>query len=201
MDRAPLSANGKAKHAPRGALTREQLEPLIEAGSTIREIAAALDRSVSTVRYWMEQRGLKTNSRRGRRPAVARHLVDSAIRAGRRTVTGDCRYHGSTVFVIEGSGRARCRQCRMDRVVARRRRVKKQLIEEAGGSCARCGYDRFVGALHFHHLAPSQKRFAVSKSGATIGIDTIRAEAAKCIVLCANCHAEVEHGGGALSVQ
>jgi hypothetical protein len=31
-----LTANGKARYAPRGGLTREQLEPLVESGLTLR---------------------------------------------------------------------------------------------------------------------------------------------------------------------
>lgn len=86
----------------------------------------------------------------------------------------------------------------MNRVSARRRKVKEILIAEAGGRCAICGYDRFAGALHFHHVDPAQKEFAVSRNGATLGIETLRAEAAKCVVLCGNCHAEVEAGIAAI---
>ena len=76
----------------------------------------------------------------------------------------------------------------------RRRRVKSILVEEAGGSCKICGYDRYVGALEFHHLDPDTKTFSLSHRGVTRSIDAARAEAAKCILLCANCHAEVEAG-------
>jgi hypothetical protein len=79
-------------------------------------------------------------------------------------------------------------------VTARRRRVKQLLIEEAGGQCILCGYDRFPGALHFHHLDPAQKSFAVSLQGVTRSLEKARAEAAKCVLMCANCHAEVEGG-------
>jgi hypothetical protein len=197
MDRV----DDRGKQAARAGLTPAQLRPLIERRLTIAEIAAALDRSPSTVRYWLDRLGLRTNGRRGRRPAVPREAVERAIAAGERTVAGTCRHHGDGVFVIENSGRARCRQCRMDRVSARRRKVKRLLIEEAGGKCLVCGYDRFVDALHFHHLDPAGKQFGVSKNGATLGIDTLRAEAAKCVVLCANCHAEVEHGEAKLPLK
>ena len=74
----------------------------------------------------------------------------------------------------------------------RRRRVKQILIDEAGGKCSLCGYDRFPGALHFHHVDRSTKVFHLSLGGATRSIARARAESAKCILLCANCHAEVE---------
>jgi hypothetical protein len=201
LKRYGMTANGQRKHASRGALERDQLTPLIDRGMTIAEIASAIDRSPATVRYWLGKYSLQTRGRRGRRPAVPRALVEHAIKHGRREVTAVCSKHGEGVFVIENSGRVRCRQCRMERVSVRRRKVKRLLIEEAGGRCTRCGYDRFVGALHFHHVDPSLKRFGVSRKGATIGIDALRMEASKCIVLCANCHAEVEHGGASLSLK
>ena len=62
-----LSANGKTKYAPRGGLTVEQLAPLVEAGATLREIAEAFDRSISSVRYWLDKHGLRTARPVGRR--------------------------------------------------------------------------------------------------------------------------------------
>ena len=76
----------------------------------------------------------------------------------------------------------------------RRRRVKATLVNEAGGRCRRCGFDESCAALEFHHLDPSAKSFAVSAKGATRSIAALRAEAEKCILLCANCHAMVEAG-------
>ncbi len=67
------------------------------------------------------------------------------------------------------------------------------LVAEAGGACAVCGYDRCVVNLHFHHVDPSQKRFAVNMAAGK-SIATFRAEAAKCVLVCANCHGEIEAG-------
>jgi hypothetical protein len=51
-----------------------------------------------------------------------------------------------------------------------------------------------MAALQFHHLDPARKSFALSRNGVTRSLAELRAEAAKCVVLCANCHAEVEVG-------
>jgi hypothetical protein len=123
-----------------------------------------------------------------------RRDIAEALAAGKRTVERECRVHGLTVFVIENSGRARCRACRIQRVSAHRRRVKAILVEEGGGRCALCGYDRCMAALEFHHLDPSLKAFALSVRGITRSIEALREEAKKCIVLCSNRHAEVEAG-------
>jgi hypothetical protein len=49
-------------------------------------------------------------------------------------------------------------------------------------------------ALHFHHLDPAEKRLELNARGVALSLDTLRAEARKCVLLCSNCHAEVEEG-------
>ena len=85
-------------------------------------------------------------------------------------------------------------ECRAEAVVRRRRKVKEILVVDAGGACVLCGYDRCVRALHFHHRKPEVKAFALSGRGYTRGIESLRVEAGKCVLLCSNCHAEVEGG-------
>jgi 5-methylcytosine-specific restriction endonuclease McrA len=111
-----------------------------------------------------------------------------------------CRTHGRTEFILEGRGYYRCKRCRQPRVIEWRRRARLLLIAEAGGACLICGYDRCVGALHFHHLDPETKEFGISRRGFTRSIQKMREEAAKCILLCSNCHAEVEAGIATLPV-
>jgi hypothetical protein len=62
-----------------------------------------------------------------------------------------------------------------------------------GGKCRVCGYKKYVGALDFHHINPNLKSFALSVKGLCYSWDKILEEARKCVVLCKNCHAEVEN--------
>lgn len=55
----------------------------------------------------------------------------------------------------------------------------------------RCGYSKCSRALSFHHRDPSTKKFGIG-TAKTLSIETLRVEAAKCDLLCANCHMEVE---------
>ena len=75
-----------------------------------------------------------------------------------------------------------------------RRRAKEILVAEAGGCCSCCGYDRCLAALEFHHLDPRLKRFAVGGRGLTRSLEVLREEAAKCLLVCSNCHVEIEAG-------
>lgn len=188
MDRYELVAPNRDKHAAKGAIAREQLAELLDAGASIATMAEALQRSPTTVRYWLGKYGLETQ--RTLRLKESR----AAKEAGVAVVMLVCRHHGRTDFAIEGRGAYRCLLCRRAAVMQRRRKVKAILVQEAGGACALCGYDRYVGALHFHHREPTNKAFALSGLGVTRSIGRARAEAGKCVLLCSNCHAEVESG-------
>lgn len=85
-------------------------------------------------------------------------------------------------------------KCNIAAVSERRRQVKRQLVEEAGGRCRICGFDEHQAALQFHHRDRSTKAFHLSHQGMTRGIGRMREEASKCVLLCANCHALVEAG-------
>jgi predicted HNH restriction endonuclease len=86
-------------------------------------------------------------------------------------------------------------------VSSRRRQVKQVLVREFGGACRLCGFDKYEGALHFHHLDPTTKVFQLGGRGLTRSLETLRREARKCVLLCANCHAMVEAGVATLPLE
>jgi DNA-binding transcriptional ArsR family regulator len=186
-----LSAVGAGKYAHRGPLLRGELKALADGGATVAEMAERLDRNSSTVRYWLRRYGIPTQNPRGPRARRA---------DGARTATFECHRHGRGEFILEGRGYYRCKRCRAAAVAKRRRTVKLKLVEEAGGRCAICGYDRWIGALQFHHLDPKTKEFHIGQRGYSRSLARSRAETKKCALLCANCHAEVEGGFATLPV-
>jgi hypothetical protein len=76
-------------------------------------------------------------------------------------------------------------------VTRRLQKVKRILVQEAGGCCSVCGYDRCIVNLAFHHVDPSKKSFAISTSSGK-SLAAYREEAKKCVLVCANCHGEIE---------
>ncbi|HOU66130.1 MAG TPA: hypothetical protein PK861_08845 [Thermomonas sp.] len=69
---------------------------------------------------------------------------------------------------------------------------KIELIVACGGKCNRCGYARNLAALTWHHLDPALKGFNLDvRSLSNRNRDAIDDEIRKCILLCANCHAEI----------
>jgi transposase len=184
-----LQAANHEKHLAKGGLTRVQLEPLVQEGLSIAQIADVVGRSNATVRHWLKEFGLRT------------------VWAERRRASNDhqeklllsCPRHGLTTLRRRSKGGYRCAKCRAEAVARRRRKVKRILVDEAGGACRLCGYDRCVAALHFHHLEPAEKRFTLSHRGVARSLESARAEASKCVLLCSNCHVEVEAGVSVLS--
>jgi transposase len=190
IKRHGLRAANANKFAPKhSAITRERLAELVAQGASLRDLSEVLGLSVSTVRHWLQKYGLETSGMGWRREQTRR-----AREANLTHITRECRHHGMTTFILEGRGYYRCARCRGEAVARWRRRAKLRLIAAAGGCCVLCGYDRHPGALHFHHIDPTQKRYTLSRAGHTRRFAEALEEAKKCVLLCANCHAEVERG-------
>lgn len=102
-----------------------------------------------------------------------------------------CKIHGLTPFSDGAGKRSRCRKCIIDAVNKRRRKLKQLAVEYCGGKCTICGYSKCIGALHFHHVNPTTKNFSISSDGNTRSWVEIKNELDKCILVCANCHAEL----------
>lgn len=79
-----------------------------------------------------------------------------------------------------------CGSCRVNR---RRFISRIKSIEYKGGACVCCGYNRCSDALHFHHIDPTSKDFQIGGNHCR-SWESIRRELDKCVLLCANCHAE-----------
>lgn len=86
-----------------------------------------------------------------------------------------------------------CKSCTNTQTVERTRAIKKEAIEYKGGKCLLCGYSKCYRNLHFHHLDPESKSFGISVLR-TSSIERLKPELDKCVLLCANCHGEVEDG-------
>lgn len=185
-----LEAARAEKHKAKGAPAKEEMERLLSAGLSLRGIARHMDCSLATVRHWSRKYGLETE-----RSARLRESSD-ACREGSEKPTLTCPKHGRSTFVKRADGRFRCGRCRAEAVTKRRRSLKRILVEEAGGQCVLCGYSRCDRALEFHHLEPMAKKFQITSH--TRSLAKLRAEARKCVLLCSNCHAEVEAGMAAV---
>jgi len=176
------------EHGRRMELGEQRLRALADEGLTLAEIAEILDVSQSTVKRRLGGLGIT------RRSASRKQLALATRERGETCFTATCRFHGEAKFHAFPDGKSRCASCNSEAVSRCRRKRKEVLAEEAGGRCRRCGYHEFLAALQFHHRDPKEKEFGLAEAGVTRSLEKCRAEAKKCILLCANCHSAFEAG-------
>ena len=122
-------------------------------------------------------------SRRGRQPVVCpgNRICE---KCGRRY--DYARNKGHRLLVCNSCARTK-----------RRLTAKRKLIELKGGKCERCGYNKSLAALQFHHKDKTKKEFWIG--GLNRSWKKTLAEVAKCELVCANCHFEIHSGPNSAS--
>lgn len=85
---------------------------------------------------------------------------------------------------------AYCKDCSKLQVITRQQKLKQEAVDYKGGKCLSCNYDKYQGALEFHHLNPNEKEFNISQIK-FFSLNSIKKELDKCILLCSNCHKEI----------
>ena len=186
-----LSSQHASKHAARGGIDRDELEALVELGHADPRDGrparrqphhrAALAEAARSPDHGRARVGSPRRQRRGRpaptpRAATARS-TDSSRSFGR----------GADAF--------RCQRCTIEAVDTAAAQDQGILVAEAGGACVHLRLLADAGALHFHHLDPAREVLRSRRARRDpLAPQAARAEAAKCVLLCATCHAEVEAG-------
>lgn len=89
-----------------------------------------------------------------------------------------------------GHTKEKCNSCLVN---IRRFKLKTKCLEQKGGKCQICKYNKCSQALVFHHIDPSQKSFEISGAHSR-SWKIIQKELDKCILVCANCHSEIHAG-------
>lgn len=158
----------KIKNALTISIDEDELKELISQNLSTSEIGKKLNVSKTTILNRLKELNLQTT--------VQQSQSSEHCKCGEE-------------FRIVKSGRY-CVKCRYKEVKLRRVKAKQELVEYKGGCCERCGYNKCLSALEFHHTDPSQKDFSIANSFKNI--DKLKTEVDKCLLLCANCHRE-EH--------
>jgi hypothetical protein len=127
---------------------------------------------------------------------VSEFYKEKTNASGYRSRCRECMKSDSKARYASGESTAKLRNAR---TLAERAELKRKLVESAGGRCNRCGYNRSFSALEFHHIS-SDKEYEMAilitrargKNGEHLRLAI--AEAAKCVLLCSNCHRELHDG-------
>lgn len=72
------------------------------------------------------------------------------------------------------------------------RELKAYYKKLLGGRCAKCGYSKTQMGLDFHHINRADKEYNLNKLISTNNHPRIVLEMDKCLLLCKNCHSELE---------
>jgi len=100
-------------------------------------------------------------------------------------------------FGKNGNGsRSICKDCQCERIKQGQKETINY-IQSLKTKCGKCGYNKCIEALEFHHKNPNEKDNTISRLSRRVFSPAtkllIDAEVQKCIILCANCHREEHH--------
>ena len=155
-------------------MNKNVLEQLIKKNKSISQIADELNYSRTNVVYWLKKYGLSTSLNRYNKIDVHKCHV--------------CGENDQTKFY--GKKKSKCKRCQAQYNTEHGRRNKRKAIEYKGGKCNKCGYNKCINALDFHHRDPTIKDKNWDRIRAR-NWDKIVKEIDKCDLLCSNCHREL----------
>lgn len=173
-------------------MEKQMLVEMVESGLSTRQIARSIGKSQYSVKYWLSKYRLKTkwivNNKGGHSAPIWERIARDGSEF--RCRCGETR---SSEFMRNGAGRrsySLCKKCHTAYCVDRQRELKRKAVEYKGGRCSKCGYDRCVGSLQFHHCDPSIKdpKWRTARGW---DFEKFKVELDKCVLLCSNCHGEV----------
>lgn len=163
-------------------IDKAELGNLLDAQLSYKQIAEHFGCSVSVIQRRMDEWNLR------RRPKGLKYDEDAP-----KHIARECTIHGVVRHRLEtsrGKRWYRCLKCGNEYGQKVRKSIKEALVEEFGGKCQICGYNRCLSVLQFHHKDPKQKIKSVSQFKTLV---SAREEAQKCDLLCSNCHDEITY--------
>jgi hypothetical protein len=168
-------------------MEKEVLENYLNQGLSLNKISRITGKSLTSLRYWKDKYCLKSKFKTFRDIEKADY--------GETRFCSRCKKDVKTENFYQRRGRANsstyCKVCTNEQTMERVRNLKSLMVEYKGGCCVKCGYDKYQGALDFHHLDPKEKDFNPSQLKKNSFDDKIKSELDKCILVCSNCHREI----------
>ena len=170
-------------------MTKELLIEMIGKGMSLNQISKEVGKGLTTVRYWAKKHQVEFPNK----PFKDINKKDY----GETRFCPKCKKECETSEFYSRRDKSNsspyCKKCTGLQTVERQRKLKKQMVDYKGGKCQKCGYDKYIGALEFHHLNPEEKDFTLSHLKIYSINQVVIDELDKCILLCSNCHREI-HG-------
>jgi hypothetical protein len=178
-------------------MNKQDLEKLVNLNYSTYQIAKEFKCGQTSIRYWLKKFELKTNHKSikdGEYPDRKKTISENGIVYTNCPVCKEKIELNKKNFYIKNDGRYHswCKSCSNKKSIIRLRDIKVSCIKYKGGKCQVCNYNKYFGALEFHHLDPKQKDFTIASSNKSF--ELLKNELDKCTLLCSNCHGEVHAG-------
>lgn len=159
----------------------DTLKTLISQGKSTHQMATELNCSQTNIRYWLRKHGLNTNYISESKFCI----VCNAALKGKQWEFCSKKCKG-----IKHSDNPNNYIKQQERSWAR----KEFFVNLKGGKCERCGYDKNMAALCFHHKNPEDKLYSIdSRKFSNTNMKSLTMEVEKCNLLCHNCHMELHY--------
>lgn len=174
-------------------MERQYLYDLVEKGLSTREISKITNKSQTSVRHWLKKYKIKTKNKSFKDGYINLNLRETRI----TKETQHCSCCKIKLTDQNAYNRKQnlyhslCKECHASDTLNKRLNFKTKAIKYKGDHCQKCGYDKNITALDFHHLNPNQKEINPAKLYYKPW-EYSKQELDKCILLCSNCHRE-EH--------
>lgn len=170
----------------------EKILELRKLGKTYKEISLELNCTVSTVSYHCKINKLdgESNKLTDEDKIELQKLYDE-IGSLKKVAKLKNRSFEIVQKYVKKKEKTR-KMSNSEAVIDWRKRKKIELVKYKGGKCEICSYNKSVNALQFHHKNPKDKDFTVS--GKSLSFEKLKKEVDKCVLVCANCHAEIHEG-------
>lgn len=175
---------------------KDAILKLKEKGKTYNEIKEILGCAISTISYHCNKHGKGTDKKLSIelitkiKEYYLTHTINETSEKFNVSTASVKKYCDNKRVILS---KVEKNKKSVTRVTERRRKIKLLAIEYKGGCCVKCGYNKCIAALEFHHLDPKEKDFSLGNKGNCIGWDKVKIELDKCILVCANCHREIHN--------
>ncbi len=144
----------------------QKIKELLELGVAKKKIAKSFNVSPNTINRWILKNGLVEDVKY---LCLCGESEPSSFTHGRLS---EC---------------CKCRSLRQNKL---HNKYKEQAVEYKGGKCQKCGYDKCLASLDFHHIDSNEKDPEWKKMRSR-AFESIKHELDKCLLVCRNCHGEI----------
>jgi hypothetical protein len=176
-------------------MDKSTLETYISQGLSLGQISKITNKSRTSIRHWLKKFDLKTKNKSFKeQPRTKNIILFNGIKSKCCPKCKEVKNLQNEFYTSKnGDVHGWCKSCNNKITYEKQLARKVECVKYKGGKCIVCNYDKYIGALDFHHVNPEEKEFNIAQLR-SYSLEFLIKELDKCVLLCKNCHAEVHHG-------